>query len=104
MPGRDLMERAAGTAPGTGRSAMFGEIYTHDAQHLDAMAPTVTHQWAQQRDGKLIAPTDPGETPELYHLVQDPMEHTNLARSHPDWVEALRAALAEWPYAAAALD
>ena len=63
---------------------------------------TPSDQWVRQRNGKLIAPTDPDEAPELYHLAQDPMEHPNLARSHPDRVEALRAALIEWTYAAAA--
>lgn len=37
-----------------------------------------------------------GETPELYHLADDPQELQNLARRYPERVEKLRARITEW--------
>jgi len=106
MPGVSLLDRLQSRSPPT-RDAVFGEIYTHDMQQLDDIGANVTHQWVRARDWKLINPVHPTrspneglhfQTPELYHLGQDPAETHNLADRRPDTVQDLLARLEDWTY------
>ena len=115
LPGVNLLDDAATTA----RHQVFGECYTHTLADLDDPVRSLLWRWAVQDRWKLIVPAPPvpgkqfpawqgrhvddasrgtyerGE-PELFDVVADPDERTNLAGDHPDIVARLRADLDRW--------
>ncbi|MEF8795577.1 MAG: sulfatase-like hydrolase/transferase [Salinivenus sp.] len=106
MPGVSLLDRTRSRSSPT-RDAVFGEIYTHDMQQLEDIGANVTHQWVRARDWKLINPVHPTkapneglrfQTPELYHLGQDPMETQDVASRQSGTVRDLLARLKDWKY------
>ncbi len=64
--------------------------------------PLVTHgnhlgtRYAiHEGDWKLVLPNEQKPTPELYHLVNDPAESTNLNQQHPEVVQSLTRKMTE---------
>ena len=96
MQGINLLPRTAGGAP-LDRTTVHGEIYVHTAKDLKSIPINLTHQWIRDGQWKLIVPSEADGPPELYDVVADPHEQTNLASRHPDTVTALRAKITARP-------
>ncbi|WP_020469194.1 sulfatase family protein [Zavarzinella formosa] len=100
MSGESLMALLNGTSK-RDRNKVFGEIYLHTAATLKDPQVNLTHRWVRHREFKLILPTVKDSTPELFDIVKDPMEKTDLAASHPEKVAALTKILMDewngWP-------
>jgi len=95
MPGLNLLDViAAGGC--SSRSAIFGEIFTHDVAALDDPTRGLRYRWCIEGKWKLIVPAVRVEPPELYDVVDDPGETTNRARQLPDRVRTLSADLDAW--------
>jgi uncharacterized sulfatase len=84
-----------------GRSAVFGEVFTHNAVDLRDPASSLRYRWAVAGDWKLIVPDRrnvPDGTVELFDVARDPTETRNLAPQQPAKVAELLARLdACWP-------
>jgi uncharacterized sulfatase len=115
LPGVNLLDDEATAA----RRRVFGECYTHTLVDLDDPARSLLWRWTVEDRWKLIVPTPPaadktfpawqgrhvddvsrakherGET-ELFDLVADPDERTNVAAEHPEIVARLRETLDRW--------
>lgn len=97
LPGIDLVDEAAVKA----RTALFGEIFTHNSQDLNNPAASLRFRWVREGGMKLIVPTrlesdttDAGT--ELYDLKSDPKEEHNLASEKPEVVLKLGTQLDQW--------
>jgi arylsulfatase A-like enzyme len=78
MPGIDLLDREAVEA----REAIHGEIFEHDVQHMTDPLPSLRFRWIIEGRWKLIVPgqqREPTAPIELFDLLADPLEQTNLA-------------------------
>jgi uncharacterized sulfatase len=71
-------------------------MFLHTAKDLQDPQANLTHRWLRHQNWKLIVPTAPNEPPELFDLLSDPQERTNLAAQHPDRVKTLQAKLDTW--------
>ena len=115
LPGINLLDDKAVSA----RRQVFGECFTHTLVDLDDPAESLLWRWTVRDRWKLIVPTtagaggvlpaeeakriDPhsralyerGEI-ELFDVVADPDETTNVAAAHPDVVAELRTSLDAW--------
>jgi len=115
LPGVNLLDENAVA----GRKQIFGECYTHTIIDLDDPAKSLLWRWTVRDKWKLIVPatagggighagyesrnTDPdsqaryerGEI-ELFDIVADPAETTNLAAALPEIVRTLLANLDGW--------
>lgn len=97
LPGRDLLpflKQQASLPPRT----VFGEIYYHDSIVLGDPKVNMTHRWARKGDWKLILNDHNQGQPELYNLVLDPQEKSNLS-ADPEQamrVSAMRNEIEEW--------
>src|SRR5262245_52348359 len=88
MPGLNLpdMKRLAG------RTAIFGEIFEHNAVDVHKPAANLKYRWVVEGEWKLIVPHEPniqGGKPELYNLARDPDEKEDLAGKNPEKVAEL---------------
>jgi len=115
LPGIDLLDDAAVAA----RRRIYGECYTHTLVDLDDPAKSLLWRWTIRDRYKLIVPAlagEGGDVPEperrvvdpqsqaryergeveLFDVVGDPEEATNLAGTHRELVEELRASLDAW--------
>jgi arylsulfatase A-like enzyme len=114
LPGVNLLDDAATAA----RRQVFGECYTHTIVDLDDPARSLLWRWTVRDRWKLIVPVtaDGGTAPEwegrkvdadsrkrlergdveLFDVVADPDETTNVAAAHADVVAGLRADLDRW--------
>jgi uncharacterized sulfatase len=95
MPGVNLLDPKAVA----GRTAVFGEIFEHNAVDIRVPAKNLQYRWVIDGNWKLIVPNParvPDEKVELYDLAADPTETANLADKHPDRVAALRKTLDGW--------
>ena len=97
LPGVNLLDAAAVAA----RQEVCGACFTHNAVDLNDPAKNVRHRWATDGRWKLIVPHVPADkdgpgAAELYDLVADPHEKTDLAAREPERVKALRAVLDRW--------
>jgi uncharacterized sulfatase len=81
------------------RTAVFGEIFSHDAVRLEDPFSSLLFQWVRKDNWKLIRSLE-GDL-ELYDLSQDPYETIDLSGSHPQQVRELEAMLYEAPPATA---
>lgn len=93
--GINLLDEAARSS----RTALFGEIFTHNAVDLDRPASSLRFRWVVEGDRKLIVPdprNEPAAAVELFDILGDPLETTNLADREPARVAALRAKLNAW--------
>jgi arylsulfatase A-like enzyme len=115
LPGVNLLDDEATAA----RRQVFGECYTHTLVDLEDPARSLLWRWIVQDRWKLIVPArhddektfpvwqgrhvdevsrakhERGEI-ELFDVVADPDERTNLAAEHPEVVRRLRADLDTW--------
>lgn len=93
-PGIDLADAAQVKA----RRAVFGEIFTHNANDLDRPAANLRWRWIMRDGKKLLVPTalETGAGVELYDVIGDPLETKNLAAEKPELIKSLTAALDEW--------
>lgn len=94
MQGKNLLPRALGGPP-LERTTVHGEIYVHTAKDLANTPLNLTHLWIRDGGWKLIVPTEAQDPqPELYDLLADPHEQTNLAHKNADLTASLRAKIA----------
>lgn len=95
MQGLDLLDEQAVK----NRTAIKGEIFTHDSQDLDHPAASLRWRWIIEGHHKLIVPhsiNEPEAKIEFYDLAKDPEEKTNLADSQPELVKELLSKLDVW--------
>jgi uncharacterized sulfatase len=81
------------------RTAVFGEIFTHNAVNIDDPASSLRYRWIVSGDWKLIVPeprNEPAATIELFEVAHDPDEIRNLAAEQPRRVRELSARLEKW--------
>ncbi|VTU02022.1 sulfatase : Arylsulfatase A family protein OS=Singulisphaera acidiphila (strain ATCC BAA-1392 / DSM 18658 / VKM B-2454 / MOB10) GN=Sinac_0925 PE=4 SV=1: Sulfatase [Gemmataceae bacterium] len=95
MPGIDLLDakRVAG------RAAVFGATFEHNAIDIADPAANLQHRWVVEGNWKLIVPHEPnvkGGRTELYDVLADPDERTDLAAKHPEKVAELAKKLDAW--------
>jgi arylsulfatase A-like enzyme len=95
LEGVDLLDQKAVAA----RSAIFGEIFTHNAVDIDDPASSLRFRWVVSGDWKLIVPdrhNEPAGIVELFDVAHDPDEKRNLAAEQPQKVTELTARLEKW--------
>jgi arylsulfatase A-like enzyme len=95
LPGKNLLDAAALT----GRDAVFGAIFEHNAIDIRKPAANLQYRWVVVGPRKLIVPNParvPAGRPELYDLAADPTETRDLAASAPADLARLRARLDAW--------
>jgi arylsulfatase A-like enzyme len=95
MGGINLLDERAVT----GRQAIFGELFTHNAVNIHDPVSSLRYRWVVAGDWKLIVPhrsSEPGGAVELFDLNRDPWETKNLASAEPRRVQRLNAWLDEW--------
>ncbi len=83
----------------TGRMAIFGELFTHNAVNIHHPIANLRYRWVVAGNWKLIVPHRPNEPTgaiELFDLSRDPSETKNLVGTDPRQVEHLAAWLDEW--------
>ncbi|MBA4189217.1 MAG: sulfatase [Planctomycetaceae bacterium] len=81
------------------RSALFGEVFEHNAVDIANPAANLRHRWMVDGNWKLIVPHDAnvkGGKPELYDLAKDPDELTDLAAKNPEKLAELTKKLDAW--------
>ena len=101
LPGIDLLDPKAVRR----RTSVSGECFTHDAVDLDHPESGLRWRWIVRDGWKLILPTpwnEPTAKPELYRIVEDPFEQSDLVAQHPLQVSRLRRELEKdwkpvWP-------
>ena len=92
-PGRDLTRLLA-----TGKDESVGEAFVEFADNKSEEFGKVAYRLVRTRSHKLIVWDDPARKPELYDLVRDPREETNLY-DQPEAADVqndLKARLAAW--------
>jgi uncharacterized sulfatase len=95
MQGLNLLDAGAARK----RDAVYGAAYTHDAVDIHRPAANLRYAWMVENRWKLILPgkqADEKIGPELYDVVADPREQTNLAARHPEHVQRLRRRMQAW--------
>ncbi|MCU0703383.1 MAG: sulfatase-like hydrolase/transferase [Fimbriiglobus sp.] len=95
MPGVNLLDAKAVA----GRTALFGEIFEHNAVDIADPAANLQYRWVIDGHTKLILPNParlPDARPELYDLKTDPTEEKNLVAAKPDEVARLTKKLNDW--------
>ncbi len=97
MQGINLLDRQAVA----GRDAIFGEIFAHNAVDIEKPVSSLEYRWCIAGQWKLILPhpaNQPQAGAELYDVVADPHERTDLAGRQPRRVaELTRRVNAWWP-------
>lgn len=91
-----------------GRDTVFGEGFAHDIADLENPEASLLYRWAIEGRWKLLLTYD-GELgryasshprterrPQLFDLIADPHEKTNLAAQHPEIVARLAGKLDAW--------
>ena len=92
LPGLNVMDRASLEK----RHALFGEVYSHNVADVNHPTKSLQYRWVIQDHWKLIVPVDPGEKPELYQIVEDPHEVSDLSAHRPEIVKRLKDVLDNW--------
>lgn len=109
LPGIDVLDKAALN----NRKTIFAAAYNHDIINVEVPTESVLYKIAVEKDWKLILPnpemiqkaaTTKEERREgyysndiqLFNLVEDPAELSNLAVQYPDEVERLTAKIKDW--------
>ncbi len=107
LPGLNLLPELE-TAQPIARDTIFGEGFAHDIADIHDPEASLLYRWCIQGRWKLLLTYD-GEVnryasshprdekrPQLFDLLADPHEETNLAGQHPEVVEELTADLDAW--------
>jgi arylsulfatase A-like enzyme len=107
LPGIDLRDKTRLAA----RNAAYGATFIHTSIDIDKPEANLKYRWIVRDRWKLIEPYRPNlklvlwdrfpatgwsQQPELFDILADPFEKTNLALSDPSRVTALRRALNGW--------
>lgn len=101
LPGTDLLAVARGTAPA--RPGVFGASFTHDLVDLQDPRRNLLRRWTVQGRWKWIE-GEAGTGAELYDVLADPHERTDLAQERPRVVRSLAASVDRWWPARSRLD
>ncbi|HQZ27356.1 MAG TPA: sulfatase [Verrucomicrobiales bacterium] len=107
LPGLNILpELESGKA--TPRKEVFGESFSHDVAEIDNPEATLLYRWIIEGKWKLLLTYDgklgryasshprTEKRPQLYDLLSDPHEDTNLAATNPEVVARLAARIQEW--------
>ena len=107
LPGLDLLPLVRDGRP-LDRDTIFGEGFAHDVANLEKPEETLLYRWAIEGQWKLLLTYDgvvgryasshprTERRPQLFDLLADPHENTNLAAKHPEVVERLAKKIAAW--------
>ena len=108
LPGYNLLPVLRSGEP-TPRKRVFGETFAHDIPDLEHPAEGLVYRWMIEGRWKLLLTYDghvgpryesanprSERRPQLFDLLADPHEQTNLAKDHPDRVRAMAADIAAW--------
>ena len=107
LPGLDLLPHLTEGTLIT-RSTIFGEGFAHDIADINNPEASLLYRWCIEDPWKLILTYD-GEVnryrsthprterrPQLFNLLKDPYEKTNMAGDHPEEVSRLAEKIAAW--------
>lgn len=107
LPGLNLMPNLT-TGDAIERTRIFGESFAHDIADIEDPEASLLFRWVIDGKWKLLLTYD-GETnryadthpreekgPQLFDLIADPIEQTNLAGANPKLVAKLAAAIDAW--------
>jgi uncharacterized sulfatase len=81
------------------RATIFGEVFEHDVVDVDHPSASLRYRWIVQLPWKLIVPypvRSRNAAPELFNLIDDPMEVNNLAGQHAGVRSHLQQQLNDW--------
>ncbi len=95
MQGINLLDRQAVAA----RQAIYGEIFEHDIQDMADPAASLRYRWMIEGRWKLIVPhpnREPDADVELFDILADPHEQTNLAARQAGIHRRMTNLLDEW--------
>ena len=95
LPGIDLLDASTRNS----RTSLKGACFTHHAVDIDRPEKNVRWRWLVNREWKIILPdatNEPGQSPELYRIVDDPKEATNLASKEVEKLKELSKQVDEW--------
>jgi uncharacterized sulfatase len=107
LPGLDLLPLVRDGKP-LARDTIFGEGFAHDIANLEKPEATLLYRWAIEGKWKLLLTYDGAvgryasshprteRRPQLYDVLADPHETTNLAAEHPEIVERLAKKINDW--------
>ncbi len=107
FPGLNLLENLSEGKP-IERTTIFGESFAHDIADIEDPEKSLLFRWAIEGKWKLLltydgeanryASTHPRDEkrPQLFDLIAEPHENTNLAAEHPDVVARLAKKIADW--------
>jgi arylsulfatase A-like enzyme len=107
LPGLNLLPILKSGEP-TPRKEVFGETFAHDVADIDDPEASLLYRWVIDGKWKLLLTYDgklgryasshprTEKRPQLYDLLADPHENTNLAAQNPEVVARLAAHLQEW--------
>ena len=107
LPGLNLLPNLEQNQP-IDRNRIFGESFAHDIADLESPEASLLFRWVIEGKWKLLLTYD-GEVnryagthprterrPQLFDLLADPGEQTNLAAAHPDLVARLAGEIDRW--------
>ncbi len=107
LPGLDLTANLK-TGDPIKRDRIFGESFAHDIADVENPEASLLFRWVIDGKWKLLLTYD-GEAnryksthprtekgPQLFDLIADPSEQTNLAKDNPEIVEKLAGAISDW--------
>jgi arylsulfatase A-like enzyme len=106
-PGYNLLPILKSGQP-TPRTAVFGETFAHDVANIDKPEDSLLYRWVIEGQWKLLLTYDgrvgryaqhhsrTERRPQLFDLLADPHEDTNLAADNPEVVARLAAKLQDW--------
>jgi len=99
MPGINLLD----SQTVAGRTAVFGECFTHNSKDLNQPAASLRWRWMISSEPgtiwKLIVPSrrnEPKGHVELYNLSADPTEEHNIAAEQSERVEVMQKKIDAW--------
>jgi len=80
------------------RKAIHGECFTHNAVRMENPQANLRFRWIIEGQWKLIDPGLNEQTApvELFDILADPQEKTDLSSKNPEQVEVLRKRLDHW--------
>lgn len=107
LPGVNLLPILESGDP-TPRKEVFGEGFAHDVADVHDPEASLLYRWIVKDQWKLLLTYDgkvnryasshprTEKRPQLYNLLEDPHEETNLAAQNPEVVAALAKEIREW--------